>query len=127
MATVVVSAYNVASKPEIGGHFWVYLQYVHGLRQLGCDVFWLERFPRDGDVKALSIFFRRMERYGLAKKAILYQPEPRHGGDLDFIGATSAEAEAVFRRADLLLNFHYAIDPEMLGRFRRTALVDIDP
>ena len=33
----------------------------------------------------------------------------------------------MFQRADLLLNFHYAIDPELLGRFRRTALVDIDP
>ena len=30
-------------------------------------------------------------------------------------------------RADLLLNFYYAIDPELLARFRRTALVDIDP
>jgi hypothetical protein len=33
----------------------------------------------------------------------------------------------VFERADLLLNFHYAIEPELLHRFRRTALVDIDP
>jgi hypothetical protein len=31
------------------------------------------------------------------------------------------------RRTDLLLNFHYAIEPDLLGRFRRTALVDIDP
>jgi hypothetical protein len=38
-----------------------------------------------------------------------------------------AETDAVFERADLLLNFHYAIEPELLGRFRRTALVDIDP
>jgi hypothetical protein len=29
--------------------------------------------------------------------------------------------------ADLLLNFHYRIDPDVLARFRRTALVDIDP
>jgi hypothetical protein len=33
----------------------------------------------------------------------------------------------VFRRADLLLNFHYAIDRNVLARFRRTALIDIDP
>jgi hypothetical protein len=24
------------------------------------------------------------------------------------------------RRTDLLLNFHYAIEPDLLGRFRRT-------
>jgi hypothetical protein len=33
----------------------------------------------------------------------------------------------VLRRADLLLNFHYAIDPRVLACARRTALVDIDP
>src|SRR5207245_6065273 len=44
-----------------------------------------------------------------------------------YLGAGAAEAEAVFERADLLLNFHYAIAPGLLRRFRRTALVDIDP
>jgi hypothetical protein len=33
----------------------------------------------------------------------------------------------VLRRADVLLNFHYAIDPRLLACARRTALVDIDP
>src|SRR5438309_10840803 len=42
--TVVIGGYKVASFPEIGGHFWVYLQYALGLRQLGCDVHWLEPF-----------------------------------------------------------------------------------
>jgi hypothetical protein len=42
-------------------------------------------------------------------------------------GIPAGEADALFRRAELLLNFHYAIDPELLARFRRTALVDIDP
>src|SRR5207247_1890099 len=46
---------------------------------------------------------------------------------LRFVGVSPAIAEAVFRRADLLLNFHYAIDSALLARFRRTALVDIDP
>ena len=67
MATVVISAYKVASKPEIGGHFWVYLQYVQGLRRLGCEVFWLERLRRDklrGDAStAIATFFRRMEQH----------------------------------------------------------------
>src|SRR5436309_7735301 len=44
--TVVIGGYKVASFPEIGGHFWVYLQYALGLRQLGCDVYWLEAFRR---------------------------------------------------------------------------------
>ena len=130
MTTVVVSAHNVANSPRIGGHFWVYLQYVHGLRRLGCDVYWLERLSRDApwhdtSPAAVATFFRQMERFGLGGKAILYESDGE--GGLRFIGAGGAEAEALFGRADLLLNFHYAIDPALLARFRRSALVDIDP
>ena len=46
MPTIVIAPSNVAAFPEGGGHFWVYLQYVLGLRQLGCDVYWLEGFRR---------------------------------------------------------------------------------
>jgi hypothetical protein len=99
MATVVISPYGVVRFPEGGGHFWVYMQYVLGLRQLGCDVYWLEHFLSSGnrqqDAVVLSTFVTRME--------------------------------SIFRQADLLLNFHYAIDPALLSCFRRTALVDIDP
>ena len=127
MATVVISAYNVANSPTIGGHFWVYLQYAHGLRRLGCDVYWLEQVRRDPPV-AISSFLRRMERYGLGGKLILYQTAGADSdGGLRFLNVSPAAAGAVFRRADLLLNFHYAIDPALLARFRRTALVDIDP
>src|SRR5207249_3205597 len=48
MATVMVAAFNVAGFPEGGGHFWVYMQYVLGLRACGCDVYWLERFVDSG-------------------------------------------------------------------------------
>jgi hypothetical protein len=130
MPTVVISAYIVAYRPEMGGHFWVYLQYAHALRQLGCDVYWLERWPPDRprDETAIATFFRRLERYGLGGKTILYEtPDSDAEARPRFIGMSAAAAEAVFRRADLLLNFHYAIDPELLARFRRSALVDIDP
>jgi hypothetical protein len=129
MTTVVISAYKVAYKPTMGGHFWVYLQYAHGLQQLGCDVYWLERVRLDdslpGSSSAIPTFFGRMERFGLGGKAILYESDGAEGPRL--IGAGRSKAEALFRRADLLLNFHYAIDPALLARFRRTALVDIDP
>jgi hypothetical protein len=134
MTTVVISPSNVANFPDGGGHFWVYMQYAQGLRRLGCDVYWLERFRRGTDrardAAALSAFFERMARFGLGGKALLYVgDEPGGGADgtLGYLGATAAEAAALFRRADLLLNFHYAIAPEILGAFARTALVDIDP
>src|SRR5438445_7318997 len=74
--TVVIGAYNAAAFPEGGGHFWVYLQYVLGMRQLGCEVYWLEAFRTKGRAEqenaALATFCARMEAWGLRDKLILY-------------------------------------------------------
>src|SRR5437773_2238822 len=72
MPTVVLSSYNVANFPEGGGHLWVYMQYAQGLRQLGCDVYWMENFccsdDEQRDAAALETFRARMERFGLGGK-----------------------------------------------------------
>jgi len=134
MPTIVIAPYNVAAFPEGGGHFWVYLQYVLGLRQLGCEVYWLEAFRSKGraeqEAAALRTFRARMEQHGLGAKHILYlthSKEPLPEAPTEYLGMSRDEAEAIFDRADLLLNFHYGISPGLLSRFRRTALVDIDP
>jgi hypothetical protein len=133
MPTVVLSAFNVAGFPDGGGHFWVYLQYVLGLRQLGCDVYWLENFVTKGrterEAAALATFRARIKQYGLEGKCLLYLSRADAPADspTEFIQPSREEAEAVFAKTDLLLNFHYAISPALLARFRRTALVDIDP
>ncbi len=114
MTTVVISPFDVAGFPAGGGHFWVYAQYAQGLQQLGCEVVWLERVPEELPEAATATFFDRMERYGLGGNAFLYRDE-------------SEVPEAIASRADLLLNFDQRIDPAVLARFRRTALVDIDP
>jgi hypothetical protein len=131
--TVVVSPYNVVNFAAGGGHLWVYLQYAAALRALGCDVYWLERFRPSGDAGQDDRMTARvldcLARYGFRSKVILHAADERAARDGlgDCRGLPRADAEAVLRRADLLLNFHYAIDPRLLGRFRRTALVDIDP
>jgi hypothetical protein len=134
VATIVLSPSNVVASPRVGGHFWVYLQYALGLRGLGCDVYWLEQVPPSGDAAAdaarLAAFHERMRRHGLGDRSVLYRLGPRApagAGERVYLNRSRAFAEALFRRADLLLNFHYAMDPELLARFRRTALVDIDP
>lgn len=133
-ALVVISPVNVANYLEGGGHFWVYMQYAHGLRQLGCDVYWLENFgscgDRDRDGSRIAKFVERMERYGLTDKLILYDNNMRTAGysaPYEFIGITKSRAEEVMQQADLLLNFNYKIDPALLSYFQRTALIDIDP
>lgn len=130
MTTVVVAPFNVASFPQAGGHFWVYMQYAAALVALGCDVYWMEQFhptgSEDKDRQTVNTFLARMRRFGFAQKIILYKKEELKP-DWEFISMEAAEAEEIFRRADLLINFHYTIDPLLLSKFRRTALVDIDP
>ena len=128
MPTVVVSPYNVVNFPDGGGHFWVYMQYVQGLRRAGCEVFWMERLRCDRsphDDPAVRTFLKRLAAYGMSDKAILYSTGD--GDEREYIGLSRSVAEGILRRADLLLNFHYAISPALLARFRRTAMVDIDP
>jgi hypothetical protein len=134
VATVVLSPCNVANFPEGGGHFWVYMQYAQGLRRLGCDVYWLEQFrpPRDPgqEERLLSSFFERMQRFGLEGKTLLYAAERGSQGSppsFRYVGCGWPDVERVLGQADVLLNFHYAMDPRLLGCARRTALIDIDP
>jgi hypothetical protein len=134
MPTVVIAPFNVATFPDGGGHFWVYLQYVLGLRQLGCEVYWLEAFRSKGrperEAAALATFRERMKQHGLGVNCILYlthSKEPSAEAPGEYLDMKREEAEAIFDRTDLLLNFHYGISPGLLARFRRTALVDIDP
>jgi glycosyltransferase involved in cell wall biosynthesis len=133
MPTIVVSPYRTLKFVDGGGHFWVYMQYVHALQQAGCEVYWFERFysgDAGPDRSHIETLLRRLKRYGLDGKVILCTDaggESAPGMEYDYIGATRSEAHKVFKRAGLLLNFHYAIDPALLACFGRTALVDIDP
>lgn len=132
MTTIVISPSNVVSYPEGGGHFWVFMQYAQGLRRLGCEVYWLEHFPSSGsreqDAQLLATFRERMARHGFDGKTLLYRRRPSGEGFVhEYIEIPWTEAEVVLRRADLLLNFYYAIDSSLLAHFRCTALVNIDP
>jgi hypothetical protein len=134
MPIVVISPCNVAAFPQGGGHFWVYLQYALGLRLLGCDVYWLEAFQTKGreseEADALATFYARMRQHGLAGKFLLYVTRSKKAsleGPTAYLNVSRAEADEIFAQADLLLNFHYGISPGLLTRFKRTALMDIDP
>lgn len=143
MPTVIVSSDTVASYPDGGGHFWVFLQYIHGLQRAGCDVYWMEEFrPGYGpaedrgtfqaaadaaaDQRAIATFLDRARNIGLEDRALLYVTRA-DGRSREWIGVSAAEADAAIRAADLMLNFHYTIAPDLLARARRTALMDIDP
>src|SRR5207237_8046727 len=71
----------------------------------------------------MSSFQQRMKQLGFQGRTLLYTLD----GEPRLVGGAWSEAEAVLRRADVVLNFHYAIDPRLLAYARRTALVAIDP
>src|SRR2546422_8178471 len=56
---------------------------------------------------------RRPPRSTLFPYTTLFRSED--GGPIEYLDVSRAEAEAVLRRADLILNFHHAIDSRILA------------
>ena len=125
-ATVCLLA-RTLNTPTAGGHSWVYLNWVLGLRALGCRVVWLEIVSPSTSARALDERVRalksRLAPFGLGDCVALWpldRDAPAReatGGCLDL----DAAAEA-----DLFVDMSYA-PAELVARFRRTALLDIDP
>jgi glycosyltransferase involved in cell wall biosynthesis len=115
-----------------GGHSWVYLQYVEGLRRQGCDVHILDAFTgRQGDEPdpaSLERFLDRMAAQGLRDRVVVAVDRPDGDGRRPrYLGRPGVDAAELFRDADLLINFNYGLAEDVVSAFRRSALVDIDP
>jgi hypothetical protein len=112
--------------PQSGGHRWVYLNWALGLRACGCDVVWLEGVSRDippADLGAnIAILKTQLEPFGLSDRVALGWGNG--GANAEEHGCLDLDAAV---DTDLLLNFRYRMPPEVVARFRRTALMDIDP
>lgn len=125
MSLTVCLAANTLNYPEGGGHFWVYLNWALGMRALGCRVIWLETVQPDQtalQVQALVASLKsRLQRYGLAECVALC---PATG---DRLAEGAAKGCLEDPDADLLLNLQYSLHPDVVRRFRRSALIDIDP
>jgi hypothetical protein len=128
MSIVVCLTANTLHYPQGGGHQWVFLNWALGLRALGCQVIWLEAIrlsrPMEQVQANLEALKRRLEPYGLRDSIALYAgttvalPRTLTASCLDIEAAVEAE---------LLLSFRYGMVPEVVARFRRSALIDIDP
>jgi hypothetical protein len=128
--TVWLSA-NTLHYPQAGGHMWVFLNWALGLRDLGCNVVWLEGIVTDGRTlgpgqvsQRLAELKVRLAPYGFDDHIALWanhgQLVPRH------VAEQCIDLEAA-RDADLLINVNYRTPAEVIERFRRSALIDIDP
>src|SRR5262249_38811704 len=128
MKPVVWLAADTLGYPEGAGHLWVYLNWALGLKALGCKVIWLEAFdprrPEDDSRVLLPRLQRWLEHYGLTDGMALCS---RSGGPLPWGAGDGCRDLAEAGEADLLLNLAYNACAEVVGRFRRSALIDIDP
>ena len=126
--TVCLAPRSTLTYPEAGGYLWIFLNWALGLRALDCDVVWLELAPPAMAAPALrdqvAALRRRLEPYGLARSVAL-APFPGHDLPPD-AGEDCLDLEAA-TQADLLLNVRCGMPGELVTRFRRSALLDIDP
>lgn len=128
MSPTVCLAAKTLATPLSGGHLWVYLNWALGLRSLGCRVIWLEGVdsyaPLSTNRWYVETLKQRLQPYGLADSLALW---PLHGGAVDpELLADCLDLEAA-AEAELLLNQFYGMPPEVVSRFRRSTLLDIDP
>jgi hypothetical protein len=126
--TVCICPRSCIGYPTGGGYLWIFLNWALGLRSIGCNVIWLEEiWPSMGSAEARDLttaLMKNLQPYGLSNTLALHAPG---GGDVPpAIGAGCLDLAAA-SEADVLLNFRYSLPPEVLQRFRRSALVDIDP
>jgi hypothetical protein len=125
--TVCLCAANTLGYPQGGGHLWVFLNWALGLRTVGCEVVWLETVPSVPDEKLrknLRTLRSRLEQYHVTERLAVCTPE---GGPVSWSAEEHCLDVDAVDSADLLLSLRYDLRPELLRRFRRTALVDIDP
>jgi hypothetical protein len=126
--TVCFAAKNLYY-PKGGGHLWVSLNWVLGLRALGCEVIWLE--PVDPstpvrEVRALTGMLKsRLQDFGLGNSVAL---SSLSGKPLDpAVTEGCIDIARASERATLLVNLRYDLPAEHVRSFRRSVLLDIDP
>lgn len=107
----------------------MYLNWALGLRTLGCRVIWLEQVqPRTPTARLeewVVTLTNVLRHYGLSDTLALY-PAPGETLPLE-VTKKCLDLNAATGEADLLLNQLYDMQPEVVRRFRRSALLDSDP
>jgi hypothetical protein len=124
-ARAVIVSGMIAATPRQGGAAWAVLQYLLGLRRLGCDVHFVEPVDGGEEVPADAAGYCEdvMTRFGLDGRWALV---PATGGEP--VGMSRDRLRAAAGDADLLLNVSGMLaDPDVLERVPVRAYLDLDP
>lgn len=134
--SVFVGCGFAAKYPEGGGNFSVPLQYLVGLKRMGCRGVWLEVLQESGDPKkdahCVRAFQRRMAFYGL-EYCLLMQPvkkkkppEEHHPEKMKVFGMSVATLKELAPHSTLL-NLSYSLKAPLVDLFGRRLLCSLDP
>jgi hypothetical protein len=127
MSTTICVLARTLNTPTAGGHTWVYLNWALGLRAQGCSVVWLEVASPAQDPASVRekvrLLKNRLAPFGLDALVALCSAtaNPLHPETTQ--GCLDLDAAA---QADLLVDVAYG-PADVVSRFGRTALLDIDP
>ena len=132
---IVLGNSTLATYPEGGGHWSVFLQYLLGLQSLGHQVILMECFISLGDKKAdehrIDFFFKRLNEYGFKDKAVIISfPQESMSQDIETANCYGRSLSAIkdlISQADLLWNFCASIRQPLLGLFDHRVFIDLDP
>jgi hypothetical protein len=112
-------------------YLWIFINWALGLRAVGSRVFWLEDVsplttapPRSDIERRLADLRERLRPVDLANDVSVVALE--NDGPVP-LSTDAASALAGALEADLLINFVYAAPATFVRRFRRSALIDVDP
>lgn len=116
MASIAVAG-SLAQRPGHGGHAWVFLNYLLGLRRLGHEVTFVDRLDEQ-DERARRWLEDVMTGAGLARDYVLLTDDPdSHDEALRRLG-----------RTDLLIDVNgYLADEDLREAPAVTTFLDIDP
>ena len=129
MLKIAVAVKGTVDHPHAGGLLWMFLNWALGLRDVGCEVVWIEELPGARTPEAYREMIERTQRqlapFGLGDRLCVVW---RDGSDARS-AVPSARLVALDDAvdADLLVNFKYDLAAPLVARFRRSALVDVDP
>jgi len=131
----IVFAGSLAQRPHVGGHTWVFLQYLLGFKKLGWDVLFLDRLEPEMCVDAngaacpleqsVNVTYLRdvMTTFGIE-----HDFSVACDGGTRFVGLGREEVLARVGNAGTFINvMGFFSDPEILSAARHRVFFDIDP
>ena len=129
MAITVCFSANTFYYPTGGGHMWVYINWALGLKASGCEIIWLEgvhcELGADHFNKHFVQLKEKLDFFGLSNQIAFWVIS----GDPAIIASVPGfmVVDEAASRSDILLNQFHNMRSEVVSKFKKTALLDIDP